>query len=62
MIMEDTHELKPHEIVIFKERIYRVEESKYSNGKMQGHRVILKLLKEKELHKMFLEKLKGGLK
>ena len=29
---------------------------------MQGHRVILKLLKDKELNKMLIEKMKGGLK
>ncbi|MCK5294177.1 MAG: hypothetical protein KAJ49_05950 [Arcobacteraceae bacterium] len=42
-------ELKINEIVILEGRIYRVEWSKWTNGKMQGNRAILKLLREKEL-------------
>ena len=37
-------ELKINEIVILEGRIYRVEWSKWTNGKMQGNRAILKLL------------------
>ena len=58
---EKTKELRENELVIFKGRIFRVETSKFDNGKMQGNRVILKLLKDKELNIMFVEMMKGGL-
>jgi len=37
------------ETIILEGRIYRIEWSKWTNGKMQGNRAILKLLREKEL-------------
>ena len=37
------------DIVILEGRIYKVEWSKWQNGKMQGNRAMLKLLREREL-------------
>jgi len=56
---KNIRELKEGEIVIYKKRLLRVRESKYSKGGMQGHRVILKLLTNDEVMALFLE-LKGG--
>lgn len=42
-------ELTLGDIVILEGRIYRVEWSKWQNGKTQGNKAILKLLREKEL-------------
>lgn len=47
--------LNLNDVVVFEGRIYRVERTAYSNGKMQGHRVILKLMREEELAKMVIE-------
>lgn len=40
------------EIVTLEGRIYRIEWSKFDNGKMQGNRAIFKLLREKELYEL----------
>lgn len=54
-----TKELKLNELIIFEGRIYKVIKTKYARrDKKQGHRVILKLLKDNELNKMFVKKLK----
>jgi hypothetical protein len=37
------------EIISLEGRIYKVEWSKWQNGKMQGNRAMLKLLREREL-------------
>jgi len=50
--------LKINDIIVLNKRLYRVEWSKFSNGKTQGNRAILKLLNTKELHKIVLERLK----
>lgn len=42
-------ELKINEIIILEDKLYRVEWTKWTNGKMQGNRAMLKLLREKEL-------------
>ena len=47
------------EVVILEGRIYRVEWSKWTNGKTQGNRAILKLLREKELMELIINQ-KGG--
>ena len=44
------------EIIIREGRIYRVMWSKWTNGKMQGNRAMLKLLTEKELMKFIINK------
>ena len=48
-------ELKLNEIVMFDNRLYRVVLTKTDNGKTQGNRVILKLLREKDLYKIILD-------
>ena len=48
-------ELKINDLVMLEERIYRVEWSKWTNGKMQGNRAMLKLVREKELMKIITE-------
>ena len=35
---------------------------KYSNGKMQGNRAVLRLLKQDELNALIIEEMKGGIK
>ena len=47
------------DIVELNGRIYRVENSAYSNGSKQGRRAIFKLLREKELTEIVLKD-KGG--
>ena len=37
------------ETIMLEGRIYKVEWSKWQNGKMQGNRAMLKLLREREL-------------
>ncbi len=48
--------LNINDLVILENRVYRIEWSKYSNGKKQGNRAILKLLREDELNKLLIEK------
>lgn len=43
------------DIIALENRIYRIGWSKWQNGKMQGNRAILKLIREKELSKIILE-------
>jgi hypothetical protein len=43
------------EVIILEGRIYRVEWSKWTNGKMQGNRAMLKLLREKELMELIIQ-------
>jgi len=43
------------DIVILEGRIYRVEWSKWQNGKTQGNKAILKLLREKELMSIIIK-------
>jgi len=54
---EEKPELKPlriNDLVMLEGRVYRVEWSKWQNGKMQGNRAILKLLREKELMELVI--------
>jgi len=46
-------ELKINEIVLFQNRIYRIE-----LGKIKGNRVILKLLNERELSQCIIKEIK----
>jgi hypothetical protein len=39
-----------NELIVLEGRVYRIEWSKYSNGKTQGNRAILKLLDSKKLN------------
>lgn len=55
-------ELKLNERYILEGRVYKLIWTKYDNGKKQGNRAILKLLREKELNDIILkEELKGGI-
>ena len=47
-------ELKLNELYILEGRVYRLEWTKYSNGKMQGNRATLKLLREQELNELLI--------
>jgi hypothetical protein len=49
-------ELTLGDIVILEGRIYRAEWSKWQNGKEQGNRAMLKLLREKELMGLIIKK------
>jgi len=53
--------LKINELIILENKFYRIVKSKYHNRSLRGGgmRVILKLLREKELNDLIL---KGGLK
>jgi hypothetical protein len=53
-------ELKLNELYILEGRIYRLIWTKWENGKTQGNRAMLKLLKQDELNDILVEKLKGG--
>lgn len=56
-------EIKINELVILKGRIYKVDWTKWDNGKMQGNRAILKLLDRKELDKLLTKHIiKEGVK
>ena len=44
------------EIIMLEGRIYKVEWSKWQNGKMQGNRAMLRLLKERELMGLIIDK------
>jgi hypothetical protein len=44
------------ETIMLEGRIYKVEWSKWQNGKMQGNRAILKLLRERELMGLIINK------
>ena len=46
--------------IILEERIYRVEWSKWQNGKTQGNRAILKLIREKELAELIINENKNN--
>jgi hypothetical protein len=48
-------ELTLGDIVILEGRIYKVEWSKWQNGKMQGNRAMLKLLRERELMELIIK-------
>lgn len=56
--------VKINDIIKLERRIYRVEWSNFSNGKMQGNRAILKLLTTKELMSVILKnkKIERGFK
>ena len=43
------------ETIMLEGRIYKVEWSKWQNGKMQGNKAILKLLREKELMSIIIK-------
>lgn len=47
--------LKLNELYILEGRVYRLIWSKYSNGKKQGNRAVLKLLNIQELNKLVVE-------
>ena len=47
--------IKINDLIILENRIYRVEWSKWTNGKMQGNRAMLKLLREKELMDLIIK-------
>lgn len=47
--------LNINDLVVLEGRVYKVEWSKFSNGKMQGNRAVFKLLNEKELNKMLIK-------
>ena len=44
------------ETIVLEGRIYKVEWSKWQNGKMQGNRAMLKLLRERELMSIIINK------
>lgn len=46
--------LKLNELYILENRVYRLEWTKYSNGKTQGNRATLKLLRDEELNKIII--------
>ena len=52
--MNEITPLKIGEMGSVEGRIYRIEWSKWINGKMQGNRAMLKLIREKELMKLIL--------
>ena len=51
----DKKVIKLNEIIMFDNRLYRVVLTKTDNGKLQGNRVILKLLRENDLMKIILD-------
>jgi hypothetical protein len=48
-------QLKLGEKIILEGRIYEVAWTKWKNGKEQGNRAMLKLLREKDLMKLIIE-------
>lgn len=49
-------ELTLGETIMLEGRIYKVDWSKWTNGKEQGNRAMLRLLKEKELMELIIKR------
>lgn len=47
--------LNINDLIVLENKIYRVEWSHFSNGKMQGNRAMLKLLRQEELNELLIK-------
>lgn len=58
--MKKPIKLKLNDLVSLEGRLYRVSWTKWSNGKLQGNKALLKLLDENEINRFLNNVLEGG--